>query len=37
MSQKATMNEIQGILLSLINMAGIAKPARCKGLGSGFG
>ena len=31
MWQKAAMNEIWGILFSLINMAGMAKAARCKG------
>ena len=30
---KAAMNEIWGILFSLINMAGMAEPARCKGYG----
>ena len=28
---KAAMNKIWGILLSPINMAGMAKPAYCKG------
>ena len=28
---KAAMNEIWGILLSLVNMAGMAKLAGCKG------
>ena len=28
---KAAMNEIWGILFSLINVAGMAKLARCKG------
>ena len=30
MWQKAAMNEIWGILFSLINMAGMAEPAHCK-------
>ena len=31
MWQKAAMNDIWTILLNLINMAGMAEPARCKG------
>ena len=30
MWQKAAMNELCGILFSLTNMAGMAKPAHCK-------
>ena len=29
MSQKVAMNETQGILFNLINMAGMTKAARC--------
>ena len=28
---KVAMNELWGILFSLINMAGMAEPVRCKG------
>ena len=31
MWQKAAMNKILKILISLNNMSGMAKPARCKG------